>query len=146
MGSPLGLPLRPKIHLRLGAQRWTNDSRCNYPNNGLKLRKGCEPECQRKLYWFSYFLLRNGTRYVFIQNFPTFYWYSWYVTWLCMCVCAISVDSRQPGNAEVFRRRKVSDNSHEKDPISLHETLKDTTESQWLLILLVYGLRFGAGL
>ncbi len=34
----------------------------------------------------------------------------------------------------------------ESDLISLFETLKNTTESQWVMILLIYGLRSGTGL
>ncbi len=34
-------------------------------------------------------------------------------------------------------------NDHEKDLFSLLETLKDTMESQWVMNLLIYGLRSG---
>ncbi len=37
-------------------------------------------------------------------------------------------------------------NNHDKNLVSLRETLNDTTESPWVISLLIYGLRSGSGL
>ncbi len=57
-----------------------------------------------------------------------------------MCVLSYeysttSAGSRQPWSADVFLRRKAAmiGNNHENDLTTLLETLKDTTESQWVI-------------
>ncbi len=57
------------------------------------------------------------------------------VSYVTVCVLSYgfgttSVGSRQPWSADVFLYRKAAANNHEKDLISLLETLKGTTESQ----------------